>query len=142
MAKYPVDGNSYIEVDDSGGTPRVLTPYVDEIEPLGEEVSFLEVTGLNDTAQRIISGVQVGQEFLVRGVFDDTATSGPDVVLSGIVGQIGTISYGPAGNVTGQRKMTGEFLCLEYRVISKVGNQVRFEAKFKQDDAILLTTWA
>ncbi|MDA0734364.1 MAG: hypothetical protein O2909_11925 [Chloroflexi bacterium] len=142
MAKYPVVGSSYIEVDDSGGTPRVLSPYVDEIEPLGEEVSFLDVTGLNDTARRIISGVQVGQEFLLRGVFDDTASSGPDVVLSGIVGQIGTISYGPAGSGSGRRKVTGEFLCLEYRVISKVGNQVRFEARFKQDDVVALTSWA
>jgi len=142
LAKYPVVGSSYIEVDDSGGTPRVLSPYVDEIEPLGEEVSFLDVTGLNDTARRIISGVQVGQEFLLRGVFDDTASSGPDVVLSGIVGQIGTISYGPAGSGSGRRKVTGEFLCLEYRVISKVGNQVRFEARFKQDDVVALTSWA
>ena len=51
------------------------------------------------------------------------------------------MSYGPAGNSSGQRKITGEFLCLSYRVISKLGDQVRFEARFKQDDAITLTTW-
>ncbi len=142
LAKYPVAGNSYLEVDDSGGTPRNLSAYVDEIEPLGVVVTFLDVTGLNDTAQRVISGVERGQEFLLRGVFDDTATTGPDVVLAGIVGEIGTLSYGPAGNGSGQRKLTGEFLCVGYRAISKVGNQVRFEARFKQDDTMSITTWS
>ena len=141
MAKYPVAGNSYIEVDDSGGTPRNLSAYVEEIGPLGQDVSFLDVTGLNDTSQRIIAGVEPGQELVLRGAFDNTAATGPDAVLSGIVGKTGTVSYAPAGNSSGQRKITGEFLCMSYRVISKLGHQVRFEARFKQDDAIALTTW-
>jgi hypothetical protein len=141
LAKYPVAGNSYIEVDDSGGTPRNMSAYVDEIGPLGQEVSFLHVTGLNDTAQRVIPGVEPGQELVLRGAFDDTSTTGADAVLSGIVGKTVTVSYGPAGSSSGQRKMTGEFLCLSYRVISKLGDQVRFEARFKQDNAITLTTW-
>ena len=66
----------------------------------------------------------------------------PDAVLSGIVGKIGTVSYGPAGNASGQRKVTGEFLCRSYHIVSKVNNQVRFAARFKQDDAISITTWA
>lgn len=141
MAKYSVAGNTYLEVDDSGGTPRNLSPYVEEIAPLGQQVSFLDVTGLNDAAQRVISGVEPGQELVLRGAFDDTAATGPDAVLSGIVGKTGTVSYGPAGNSSGQRKITGEFLCLSYRVISKLGDQMRFEARFRQDDAITLTTW-
>jgi len=141
MAKFPVAGNSYIEVDDSGGTPRDLSPYVDEIAPLGREASFLDVTGLNDIAQRVIAGVQPAQELVLRGAFDDAAATGPDAILAGLVGQTGTVSYGPAGNGAGQRKITGEFLGLSYRVISKVGQQVRFEARFKQDGAITLTTW-
>jgi hypothetical protein len=141
MAKYLVAGNSYIEVDDSGGTPRNMSAYIDEIGPLGQEASFLDVTGLKDTTQRVIPGVELGQELVVHGAFDDTATTGPDVVLSGIVGRTVTVSYGPAGNSSGQRKITGEFLCLSYRVISKVGDQVRFEARFKQDGTIILTTW-
>jgi hypothetical protein len=63
-------------------------------------------------------------------------------VFSGIVGKAGTVSYDPVGSSSGQRKITGEFLCLSYRIVSKVGDQVRFEARFKQDDAITLTTWA
>ncbi len=142
MAKFQVSGNSYIEIDDSGGTPRNLTPYLAEIESLGKEVSFLDVTGLDDAAQRIIAGPEQDQEFELDGAFDNTATTGPDAVLSGIVGKTGTVSYGPAGNGSGQRKITGEFLCLSYRITSRINNLVRFKARFQQDDAISITTWA
>ena len=117
MAKFPADGSSYIEVDDSGGTPRNLSPYVDEIELLGQKVAFLDVTGLSDTAQRVIAGIQLSQDFMLRGAFDDQTITGPDAVLTGIVGQIGTVSLGPAGNSAGQRKINGEFLCLSYQDI-------------------------
>ena len=141
MAKFPADGSSYIEIDDLGGTPRNLAPYVDEIVLLGQKVAFLDVTGLSDTAQRVIAGIQLSQDFLLRGAFDDQITTGPDAVLTGIVGQIGTVSLGPAGNSSGQRKISGEFLCLSYQVISRVNHLVKFEARFKQDDAISLGTW-
>ena len=142
MAKYQASGNSYIEIDDSQGVPRDLSPFLEEVESPGREVSFLDVTGLADTAQRVIPGVEVGQELVLRGLFDDTAATGPDAALSGIVGEIGTVSYGPAGRKAGQRKITGEFLCLSYRITSRVNHQVRFEARFRQDNAISITTWS
>ncbi len=141
MAKFPADGSSYVEIDDSGGTPRNLSPYVDEIALLGQKVAYLDVTGLSDAAQRVIAGVQLSQDFLLRGAFDDQTVTGPDAVLAGIVGQIGTVSLGPAGNSTGQRKISGEFLCLSYQVISRVNHLVKFEAHFKQDDNISLSSW-
>ncbi|MFB3098136.1 MAG: hypothetical protein ACE1ZZ_05635 [Dehalococcoidia bacterium] len=141
MAKFPADGSSYIEVDDSGGTPQNLSPYVDEIELLGQKVVFLDVTGLSDTAQRVIAGIQLSQDFLLRGAFDDQTITGPDAVLTGIVGQIGTVSLGPAGNGAGQRKISGEFLCLSYQVISRVSHLVKFESRFKQDDNLSLGSW-
>ena len=47
----------------------------------------------------------------------------------------------PAGNSSGQRQISGEFLCLSYQVISRVNHLVKFEAHFKQDDTISLGTW-
>ena len=142
MAKFQVAGNSYIEIDDSQGVPRDMTPFLKEVESLGRKVSFLDVTGLADTAQRVIAGVETGQELVLRGLFDDAAGTGPDAVLSGIVGRVVTVSYGPAGHRTGQRRITGEFLCLGYRIISRINHQVRFEARFRQDNAIAVTAWA
>ena len=141
MAKFPADGSSYVEVDDSGGTPRDLSPYVDEIELLGQKVAFLDVTGLSDSAQRVIASIQLSQDIILRGAFDDQGTTGPDAVLTGIVGQTGTVSLGPSGNSTGQRKISGEFLCLSYQVISRVNHLVKFAAHFKQDDNVSLGSW-
>ena len=152
MAKYPVAGHSYIEVDDAAGVPRNLSPYVDEIEPLGRQVSFFDVTGLNDRAQQVIAGVEPSQEFSLYGLFDNIPVVGPDATLPGIVGKIGTVSYGPAGNDTGKRKVTGEFLCLSYQIIGKLDlsmgsrgggadNPVRFTARFRQSGSVTVTVW-
>ena len=146
MAKYPVAGYSYIEVDDAGGIPRNLSPYIEEIEPLGRAVSFIDVTGLNDPAQRVIAGAEPAQEFSLYGIFDDTPAAGPDTTLAGIVGQAVTVSYGPAGKRAGRRKVTGEFLCLNYRITGKLDGGkgdglVRFTARFRQSGPVTVTVW-
>ncbi len=146
MAKYPVAGHSYVEVDDAGGIPRNLSPYIEEIERLGRQVSFVDVTGLNDPVRRVIPGVEPSQEFSLYGVFDDTPVTGPDATLAGIVGRVVTVSYGPAGRGAGQRKLTGEFLCLGYQISGKLGRGqgdglVRFAARFRQSGPVIVTVW-
>ena len=146
MAKYPAAGHSYIEVDDAGGVPRNLSPYVEEVEPLGRQVSWRDVTGLNDEAPQVTAGTEPAQEFNLRGIFDDTPVSGPDAVLAGIIGRVVTVSYGPAGRQAGRRKITGEFLCLGYQVGGKAGpgagdGLVRFSARFRQSGAVVVTVW-
>ena len=49
--------------------------------------------------------------------------------------------YGPTGNAPGQRRIAGRFVCLSYRVVSKAGEPVRFEATFRQDGAVALGVW-
>ena len=112
-----------------------------KIGPLGTAVGWLDVTGLSDPAQRVIAGTRTAQELVLRGLFDDKTVEGPDAVLSGVVGQVVTVSYGPAGSATGQRRITAEFLCLSYRVTSRTGDKVRFEARFLQDGAATLGLW-
>ena len=107
MPKVPVAGRSYIEIDDADGVPRNLSPYVEEVEPLGPQVTVLDVTGLNDTSRKVIAGLEPVQQFTLRGLYDDTPVTGPDAVLSAIVGKVVTVAYGPAGNGAGQRKVTG-----------------------------------
>ena len=147
MAKVPVAGYSYIEIDDAGGVPRDLSPFVDEVEPLGRQVSFRDVTGLNDDWQRVVAGAEPVQQFTLRGLFDDTPVTGSDAVLAGIVGQQVRVSYGPAGKGAGRRKITGSFLCLGYQVSGRVETGkavgfVRFTARFQQAGPVTLTKWA
>ena len=146
MPRVPVAGNSYIEIDDSGGTSRNLSAWVEEVEPLGQQVSAVDVTALNDTSRQVARSVEPVQEFVLRGLFDATPVTGPDAVLSGIVGMVVTVAYGPAGNKTGQRKISGEFLCLSYQVggraeAGRYPGLVRFTARFRQSGPVTLGVW-
>ena len=146
MAKVPVAGRSYIEIDDAGGTPRDLSPFVEEVEPLGRLLSYVDVTGLNDSASRIAEGNGAPQEFTLRGLFDDTPVTGSDAVLGGIVGREVTVSYGPGGRKAGERRITGRFLCTGYQVggrleRGKTVGLVRFVARFRQAGPVTLTAW-
>ena len=146
MAKVPVAGQSYIEIDDAGGVARDLSAFVDEVEPLGRLVSFRDVTGLNEESRQVVAGPEPAQQFTLRGLFDDSPVTGSDAVLSGIVGQVVTVSYGPAGKTAGQRKVTGRFLCLAYQVggrveTGKAVGLVRFSARFQQAGPVTLGVW-
>lgn len=146
MPRAPVAGSSYIEIDDSGGTARDLSAWVEEVEPLGRQVSAVDVTALNDTSRQVTAGVEPVQEFTLRGLFDDTPVTGPDAVLAGIVGTVVTVAYGPAGNAAGQRKISGRFLCLAYQVGGRAEEgrnpgPVRFNARFRQSGPVTLGTW-
>ena len=146
MPRVPVAGSSYIEIDDSGAVARNLSAWVEEVEPLGQQVSAVDVTALNDTSRQVVQGVEPVQEFVLRGLFDDTPVTGPDAVLAGIVGKVVTVAYGPAGSAVGQRKISGEFLCLSYQVGGRAEEgrnpgPVRFTARFRQSGPVTLGAW-
>ena len=96
MAKYRVGGNLVVKIDDSGGTLRDLSAYVEWVSPVGVLVEAIDVTVFTDIEQRTLAGVERAQEFTIEGLFDDTASTGPDAVLSGIVGKVGSYQVGTA----------------------------------------------
>ncbi len=138
---YASAGRSYVAVEDADGVLRDLSPWMERVGPLGRELSGRDAAGVNDVSARTAAGPEVAQEFTLSGRWDDTPSVGPDAVLSGIVGQTVAVEYGPAGNGTGQRRVSGRFVCLSYRISSAAGEPVRFEAKFRQDGPVGLGTW-
>ena len=136
MAKYRVGGNLVVKIDDSGGTLRDLSAYVEWVSPVGVLVEAIDVTVFTDTEQRTPAGVERAQEFTIEGLFDDTASTGPDAVLSGIVGKVGSYQVGKPGS----RVFSGEALCLEYGVTGRVGGAIRFQARFRKDGATAVGT--
>ena len=141
MTGYASAGRSYIAVADAGGALRDLSPWAERIGPLGRQLAAVDVTGVNDTAARTAAGAETAQELVIAGRWDDTPAIGPGATLAGIVGRSVMVQYGPAGNGTGQRRIGGRFVCLSYRVSSKAGEPVRFEAAFRQDGAVTLDVW-
>lgn len=128
-------------MEDAGGTVRDLSPWVDAVGPLGLEFSPRDVAGVNDTTARTAAGSEVAQQFTLSGRWDDTPEIGPDAVLTGIVGCSVGVRYGPAGSAPGQRRVSGRFVCLSYRIASRAGETVRFEAAFRQDGPVSLGVW-
>ena len=138
MAKYNSAGTSYVEVDDSGGTPRDLSPYADFIDFCGRD--FYDQT------------VSV-KEIVIQGPWDDKASTGSDVVLAGILGAVVTVSYGPAGNASGARKITGEWTFSDYSIEARAAGRltkaqvdrgegmVRYTAVFQISSGFSMTTW-
>ena len=141
MTGYASAGRSYFAVADSAGTMRNLSSWVERVGPLGLALAGLDVTGVNDTAARTVAGPAAAQEFTLSGRWDDTPAIGPDAVLSGIVGRSVSVDYGPVGSASGQRRVSGAFVCLSYRIGSKAGEPVRFEATFRQDGPVELGVW-
>ena len=141
MAKIKVAGNTEIWVDNALGTSVNMTAYVDIISALGREFTQLDTTSFVDTAERVIAGIETGQEFTISGVFDDAATTGPDVVLAARVGSLGSWIYAPGGTASGKRKFSGEALCVRYTCSAEVKGFVKYECVFKQDNAATVGTW-
>ena len=140
MAKYKVAGNTVVKIDNAGGTLVDLTAYIDTISAIGKEVTQLDVTAFSDTAERVLAGIESGQEFTISGNFDDTAATGPDVVLSARVGTTHSWEYYPIGTTSGRRKFSGEALCVRYTVSAGVKDAVKYECVFKQDGASTVGT--
>lgn len=141
MAKYKVAGNSVVRIDrTAGGTLDAISTYVDTIEGIGREYDALDVTQFTDSAERVIPGIERAQEIVLRGAFDDAATTGPDAILSTVVGTIVTFEWNPRGTASGARKFTGEFLVVSYHVVGEVKGRVNYEARLKLDNAMTVGT--
>lgn len=141
MTGYASAGRSYFAVADAVGTLRDLSLWVENVGPLGSSFAGRDVTGVNDASPRTAAGPASAQEFTVAGRWDDTPEIGPDAVLSGILGLCVSVEYGPVGRAQGQRKVSGKFVCLSYRISSRAGESVRFEATFRQDGPVELGLW-
>jgi hypothetical protein len=136
VAKYKVAGNSEVKIDNTAGSLVNLTSYIDSMSVLGKQFGALDVTTFADGAESFIAGIEESQEFTITGPFDDTTTTGPDVVLANLPGTIGSVEFHPVGTASGNRKMLGEFLCTFYRVNASVKERVTYEAGFRQTGSI------
>jgi hypothetical protein len=141
MAVYRVAGRSVVRIDASaGGTLVAITAYVKEIDGFGREYDALDDTHFDDAVERVIPDIELGQEFTLRGAFEDTATTGPDAILSTAVGTLLTFEFNPVGTAAGARRFTSEVFVRSYKVMGEVKGQLNYEARLKQDGAVTVGT--
>jgi hypothetical protein len=81
MAKYGSDDVT-VNVDNSGGTPVALTNYIDTISGIDVEAITQETHAFGDAwVENSYVGVKKGNAITMEGFYDDTASTGPDVVF-------------------------------------------------------------
>lgn len=134
---------SYFAVEDSAGTTlRNLTTYITDIEfPFSQDVA--ETTTKGQTAKTYVQG-HTDATISINGRWDNTATTGPDAVLSGLVGDTGTVGFefGPEGNTAGDIKYSGECILTSYQVSSPLSDVVGFSAEFQITGAVTKGTFS
>ncbi len=84
MAKYG-SNSLVINFDNVGGTPTDMSNYVQTINSVEVEAIIEESTSFGDSwMESLATGIRKMSDVVLGGMFDDTATSGPDVVFNAV----------------------------------------------------------
>lgn len=122
------------QIADSGAVNRNLSAYLDKVDGLPGAAAVNETTtfGVAGLAKTFVRGLN-DAPFSISGFYDQTATSGPDVVLSGLrtASTPSAFAWSPLGTTAGQVKYTGNAFVTDYKISSPVNNVVSFTASFQ-----------
>lgn len=135
--------DSYFQVEDSAGTTlRNLTTYLTDVS-MSWEQDVATTTTKGQTADTFLQG-HTRATLALTGRYDSTVTSGPDVVLNGLVGDTGTVGFewGPEGSTTGKIKYSGEAILTSYVIDSPLGDIVGFTAGLQVTGAVTRGTFS
>ena len=129
-------------LDDSGGTLRTITIYLNAVNGLPGARALSEVTAFGDSGTKSIPGL-ANVSFSIGGHYDATASTGVATVLNGLRTSTATstFEYGPAGSASGALKVTGECWMNEYTIDASVSERVPIAASFQVEGIPTLTTY-
>jgi hypothetical protein len=135
--------DSYFAVEDSAAsTLRNISPHVKNVEfNVGNDTH--DTTTKGDEGHEFLPGLTNGT-ISVTGLWDDTASTGSQTVLSGLIGIETTVGfeYGPEGSTTGMVKYSGECVLSTYQESSPVDDMVAFSAEFNISGSVTIGTFA
>ena len=124
-----------VTIDDSpGGTPRIITPYVNTIGGLAVELLTQQTNPFgSDAESHTPTGVERTPDIPISGFFDDAATTGPHVVLKPGAADKAPSSVGRVlVIVTGGGTFTITVHLVRYEVIAKSGELTEYAAIVRQ----------
>lgn len=129
-------------INDTGAVQRDLSAYITEVRGLPGPRNLNEVTALGDSGARFIPGLE-DVTFILAGIFDDTATSGPDAVLGPLRTHTSAadFKYGPKGSAVGAVKYSGTCWVASYDMRSQVGSRVEWSAVLQVEGAVTRGTF-
>lgn len=129
-------------IDDSGGTLRTVTIYLNSVTGLPGARALSEVTAFGDPGTKSIPSL-ANVQFSLGGHYDATATTGISTVLNGIRTATATSSfeYGPAGSTASSLKVSGECWMTDLTYDASVSDRVPVAASFQVDGIPTLGTY-
>ena len=134
---------AFFSLVDSGGTVRDLSTYLTSIEGLPGPVDQFDTTGLGSWAKTYIAGLKDARVSL-RGFFDNVATSGPDVVFTGLHNPNPPVQsafvYSPEGTGAGTRKFSGNAILADYRLTSPINGPSTFAVELQKSGDLTIAT--
>lgn len=131
MAKYG-SSSVTINVDDSGGVARDLTNYITKMSALELEALLEESTAYGDAwIEFLAAGLRKMNPIQLEGFYDDTATSGPHVVLSDLPTGPASITKTITVVWGGAKSTAVEVLIAKYQRQAEPGKITRFQASLQ-----------
>lgn len=129
------------KIDNAAGTLQTLTAYIDQWS-IANSVDVAETTTMGSEVKTYLSG-QSDATISVSGLYDSTASTGPDVVLSGLIGLEATSTFelGPEGSTAGKTRYTGECFLTGYEITVVATDVSKFTADFQASGAITRNTF-
>lgn len=130
------------KIDNAGGTLTTLTAYVDSWS-ISQAVDTAETTTMGSEVKTYLSG-HSDATVSVSGLYDSTASTGPDVTLAGLIGLEATSTFelGPEGGTTGKIKYSGECFLTGYEISTMAQDVVKFTADFQVTGAVTKGTFS
>lgn len=133
MAKYSfADGVFKIDAADAGAL-QDMSQYCDIIGGFKISKFVEESHTLGDAwVESLFAGIRKGEDFTVEGFYDDTATTGPNVVFNGthLVTRSVEITYG------GTKKSTFEAWIVDFERVLARDKMTRFKATIRPTGAV------
>lgn len=131
MSKYGSD-DTRIDVDNSSGTLQNMTAYITEINGFAVEAVLEESTPFGVAwEESLYSGVKMVGDIEITGFYDDTASTGPDVIFNAL-GDTRTVKI-----TWGSTKTSSvEGIIKKYERIAKVKETTKYKVTFKPTGAV------
>lgn len=122
----------HVEIENAAAASQILTG-VTSVTGLPGEVEHYDATAVGDAGRKHVAGLE-NVTVTIEGWYDNTATTGSQVVLSGLAAvrsadQESVLIFGPIGNTTGMEKFTATVKMKNLEYPATLGDLVKFRCE-------------
>ena len=130
MAFFDSQSSDFI-IDNAGGTPQIISPFVTEVSGLPGPRNLNDVTALGDAGRKSIPGLE-DVTISLSGILDTGVAPGVDEVIGALRTATAAVrfEYWPEGEDAGDAYY-GSCWVENYEVTSRVGSHITWSATLR-----------